>query len=51
MGECGPGPEFKFSKTVEDWKSDGRNKIYNSVSARLPLAKSKKGKIIVRAAI
>ena len=33
MGECGPGPEFNFSKQC---KSDGRVKIYNSVSARSP---------------
>ena len=35
----GPGPS---SSSPKQWKSDGRVKIYNSVSARLPLTKSKK---------
>ena len=48
---AGPGPSSSSPKTVEDWKSDGRNRIYNSVSARLPLAKFKKEKIIESAAI
>ena len=48
MGEGGPGPEFKFLKTV---KVGGSCKIYNSVSARSPLTKSKEKKIIESAAI
>ena len=35
----------------KQWKSDGSVKIYKSVSARSPLTKSKKEKIIERAAI
>ena len=38
----GPGPS---SSSRKQCKSDGRVKIYNSVSARLPLTKSKKKKI------
>ena len=38
---AGPGPSSSSSK---QWKSDGRVKIYNSVSARSPLTKSKKKK-------
>ena len=48
MGKCWPGPKFKFSKTV---KVDGSVKIYNSVSARSPLTKSKKKRIIENTAI
>ena len=36
---AGQGPS---SSSPKQWKSDGRVKIYNSVSARLPLTKSKK---------
>ena len=36
---AGPGPS---SSSPKQWKSDGRVKIYNSVSARSPLTKSKK---------
>ena len=35
---AGPGPS---SSSPKQWKSDGRVKIYNSVSARSPLTKSK----------
>ena len=45
LGKCWLGPQFKFPETVEDWKSDGHVKIYNSVSTRLPLTKSKKKKL------
>ena len=40
---AGPGPS---SSSPKQWKSDGRVKIYNSVSARSPLTKSKGKKII-----
>ena len=40
---AGPGPS---SSSPKQWKSDGRVKIDNFVSARLPLTKSKKKKII-----
>ena len=36
---AGPGPS---SSSPKQWKSDGRVKIYNSVSARSPLTKCKK---------
>ena len=39
---AGPGPS---SSSPKQWKSDGRVKIYNSVSARSPLTKSKKKKL------
>ena len=45
---AGPGPS---SSSRKQWKSDDRVKIYNSVSARLSLTKSKKKKIIEGAAI
>ena len=48
MGECGPGPEFISPKQC---KSDRRVKIHNSVSARSPLKKSKREKILERAAL
>ena len=51
VSECWPGPKFKSSKTVTQWKSDGLAKIYNSVSPRSPLTKSKKKNIIESAAI
>ena len=35
---AGQGPS---SSSPKQWKSDGRVEIYNSVSARLPLTKSK----------
>ena len=38
---AGPGPS---SSSPKQWKSDGRVKIYNSVSTRSPLTKSKKKK-------
>ena len=38
----GPGPSSSSPKL---WKTDGRVKIYNSLSARSPLTKSKKKKI------
>ena len=44
----GQGPS---SSSPKQWKSDGRVKIYNSVSARSPLTKSKKKKILESAAI
>ena len=43
-----PGPS---STSPKQCKSDGHVKIYNSVSARSPLTKSKKEKIIESAAI
>ena len=39
------------SSSPKQWKSDGSVKIYNSFSARSPLTKSKKEKIIESAAI
>ena len=45
---AGQGPS---SNSPKQWKSDGRVNIYNSVSARLTLTKSKKEKIIESAAI
>ena len=45
---AGPGPS---SSSPKQWKSDGSVKIYNSVSARSPLTKSKKERIIESAAI
>ena len=45
---AGPGPS---SSSPKQWKSDGGVQIYNSVSARLPLIKSKKKQIIQSAAI
>ena len=45
---AGPGPS---SSSPKQCKSDGRVKIYNSVSARSPLTKSKKKIIIESAAI
>ena len=45
---AGPG---QSSSTPKQWKTDGHVKIYNSVSARSPLAKSKKKKIIESTAI
>ena len=39
VGECGTGPS---SSSPKQWKSFGCVKIYNSVSARSPLTKSKK---------
>ena len=45
---AGPGLS---SSSPKQWKSDGRVKIYNSVSERVPLTKSKKKKIIESAAI
>ena len=45
---AGPGPS---SSSPKQRKSDGRVKIYNSVSARSPLTKSKKEKIIESTAI
>ena len=44
----GPGPS---SSSPKQCKSDGRVKIYNSVSARSPLTKSKKKEIIESTAI
>ena len=45
---AGLGPS---SSSPKQWKSDGRVEIYNSVSGRSPLTKSKETKIIESAAI
>ena len=45
---AGPGPS---SSSPKQWKLDGRVKIYNSVSARSPLTKSKKKKYSERSNI
>ena len=45
---AGPGPS---SSSLKQCKSDGRVRIYNSVSARSALMKSKKENIMERAAI
>ena len=42
LASAGPGPT---PSALKQWKLDGRVKIYNSVSARLLLTKSKNKKI------
>ena len=41
-GQHGPSPSSTVQVLQKSWKSDGCVKIYNSVSARSPLTKSKK---------